>query len=87
MEFPPFPVAKKEPGTYMLVVDFRAVNEATITDGHPLPLINDILQAQDKFKMWSVLEMKDGFHQVSLKKAHMYITCMSTPMGVNNWLF
>ena len=51
-----------------LVVDFRAVNEATITDGYPLPLINDILQAQRKFKICSVLDMKDGFHQVPLKK-------------------
>ena len=80
-----FPVAKKEPGTYRLVVDFRAVNEATITDGHPLPLINDILQAQGKFKMGSVLDMKDGFHQVPLKKAHRYITCMSTPHGSKQW--
>ena len=54
---PTFTVAMKAPGEYWLVVDFRAVNEATITDAHPLPLINDILQRQGRFKMWSVLDM------------------------------
>ena len=82
---PSFPVAKKEAGNYRLVVDFRAVNEATITDGHPLPLIGDILQKQGNFKMWSVLDMKDGFHQVPLKKEHRHITCMSTPRGTKQW--
>jgi len=82
---PSFPVAKKAPGEYRLVVDFRAVNEATITDAHPLPLINDILQRQGKYKMWSVLDMVDGYHQVPMKKEHQHITCMSTPRGTKKW--
>ena len=63
-----FPVPKKKPGTYRLVVDYRALNEATITDAHPLPRITDILQRQGRFKIWSVLDMKDGFHQVPLNE-------------------
>src|SRR5689334_21223685 len=64
---PSFPVAKKEPGSYRLVVDFRAVNEATIADSYPLPLINDALQKHGKFNIHSAFDMKDGFHQVPLK--------------------
>ena len=65
---PSFPVAKKEPGNNRLVVDFRAENEATIQDAHPLPLNGDILQKQGRYTLWIVLDMKDGFHQVPLKK-------------------
>ena len=65
---PSFPVPKKKPGDYRLVVDFRALNEATENDAHPLPRIEEILQRQGKFKIWSVLDMKDGYHQVPLKK-------------------
>ena len=65
---PSFPVPKKRPGDYRLVVDFRALNEATETDAHPLPRIEEILQRQGMFKMWSVLDMKYGYHQVPLKK-------------------
>ena len=84
---PSFPVPKKESGKYHLVVDFRAVNESTITDAHPMPLIGDILQRQGRFKIWSVLDMKDGYLQVPLEKEHQRITCMSTPKGPNSGRF
>ena len=82
---PSFPVPKKRPGDYRLVVDFRALNEATETDAHPLPRIEEILQRQGRFKMWSVLDMKDGYHQVPPKKEHRDLTCMSTPRGTMTW--
>ena len=68
-----------------MVVDYRAVNDATITDAHPLPRIEDILQRQGKYKMWTVLDMKEGYHQVPLKPEHRHITCMSPPKGVMQW--
>ena len=76
---PAFPVPKKESGKFRLVVDFCALNEATIEDANPLPRIEDILHRQGNYKMWSVLDMKDGYHQVPLKKEHRNLTCMSTP--------
>jgi len=82
---PSFPVPKKKPGQWRLVVDFRALNDATEVDAHPLPRIGEILQRQGQFKMWSVLDMKDGYHQVPLKKEHRHLTCMSTPRGVMQW--
>ena len=29
--------------------------------------------------------MKDGYHQVPLKKEHRHLTCMATPWGVRQW--
>ena len=29
--------------------------------------------------------MKDGYHQVPLKKEHRHLTCMSTPRGTMQW--
>ena len=80
-----FPVPKKKPGQWRLVVDFRALNDATEVDSHPLPRIADILQRQGKYRMWSVLDMKDGYHQVPLKEEHRDLTCMSTPRGTMRW--
>jgi hypothetical protein len=82
---PSFPVPKKKPGTYRLVVDYRRLNEATIVDSHPLPRIGDILQRQGQFKIWSVLDMKDGYYQVPLKEEHRNLTCMATPRGTMRW--
>ena len=82
---PSFPVPKKTPGRYRLVQDLRPQNEATIKDGHPLPRIGDILERQGKFRMWSVLDLVDGFHQMPMKVEHRPITCMSTPRGTMQW--
>ncbi len=36
-------------------------------------------------KIWSVLDLKDGYHQMPLKPEHRHITCMSTPKGSYQW--
>ena len=82
---PSFPVPKKKPGEYRLVEDFRRLNDNTVDDAHPLPRIEDILQRQGVFKIWSVLDLKDGYHQMPLKEEHRYLTCMSTPRGTYQW--
>ena len=79
---PAFPVAKKNPGDYRLVIDYRKLNDATMPDGHPLPRIEEILIRQGKFKIWTVLDLKDGFHQIPIQKESRHFTCMSTP-----WVF
>ena len=81
---PSFPVPKKRPGEYRLVQDLRPQNEATLKDGQPLPVINLLLQRQGKFRMWSVLDLVDGYHQMPMKKEHLHITCKSTPEGQCN---
>ena len=82
---PAFPVPKKETGKYRLVVDYRALNDATLNDTYPLPKIEDIIQRQSENRMWSVIDLKDGYHQVPLKKESRPYTCMSTPMGAQQW--
>lgn len=82
---PAFPVPKKVPHRYRLVQDLRPQNAATIKDGHPLPRIGEMVQRQGKNRLWTVLDLVDGFHQMPLKQEHRYITCMSTPRGTQQW--
>ena len=82
---PSFPIPTKTPGKWRLVDDFRRLNAATIGDGHPMPLIEDILNRQGKCVIWTVLDMKDGYHQVPLRKEDRPYTCMSTPRGTKQW--
>ena len=82
---PVLPVPKKQQGQFILVQDLRPQNEATIKDGHPLPRIGDILQRQGKARVWTTLDLVDGFHQMPMKKEHRPITCMSTPNGTKQW--
>ena len=74
---PAFVVAKKEPGKLRGVVDFRALNEATEADGYPLPRIEDMLVQYGTRSMFTVMDLKDAFHQVPMnnefKALHMYL--------------
>ena len=78
---PSFPVPKKKPNDYRLDEDFRKVNDNTEDDAHPLPRIEDILQKQGNCKIWSVIDLKDGYYQMPLQTEHRHIPCMSTPTG------
>jgi hypothetical protein len=81
---PTFVVAKKQ-GKWRGVVDFRALNEATVTDAYPLPRIEDILVNQGRRYLFSVLDLKDAFHQVPLHEDSRPYTCCSTPRGSKQW--
>jgi len=81
---PAFVVAKKN-GKWRGVVDFRALNEATVGDSHPLPRIEDILVRHGSRSIFTVMDLKDAFHQVPLHPASRHYTCTSTPIGTKQW--
>lgn len=49
-----------------LVVDFRKINEKTIKDKYPLPLISEVLDSLGKAKYFSSLDLKSGYHQIKM---------------------
>ena len=55
---PAFIVPKKEKGEWRLVVDYSALNEQTEHDSYSLPVIDTILQKQQKKRIFTVLDLK-----------------------------
>ena len=82
---PAFIVPKKEKGEWRLVVDYRDLNEQTENDSSLLPLIDIILQKQQKKRIFTVLDQKDGYHQMPLHPDSRPCTAMSTPLGPMQW--
>ena len=82
---PAFVVPKKQPGEWRMVVDYRALNEMTLHDSYGLPLIAGLLQKQTKRRMFTVLDMKKGYHQMPLEEASRPCTAMTTPNGLWQW--
>ena len=76
---------QKKGGKWRAVVDFRALNEATTTNAHPLPRIEDILVQQCREAIFSVLDLKDAFHQVPLGAESRPYTCGSRHRGTKQW--
>ena len=82
---PAFIVPQKEKGECRFVVDYRVLNEQTEHDSYSLPLINTILQKQQKKRIFTVLDLKHGYHQMALYPDSRPCTAMSTPLGPMQW--
>ena len=69
------------------MVDYRWLNECTIPDAYPLPLIDDILNRQGQNRVWTVLDMKHGYHQMPLAPEARPLTTMAIPgkTGLYQW--
>ena len=82
---PALVVPKKEKGEWSLVVEYRGLNEQTKNDSYSLPLIDTILQKQQKKRIFTVLDLKHGYHQMPLHPDSRPCTAMSTPLGPMQW--
>jgi hypothetical protein len=78
-------VKKKEDASkrdkWRFVVEFRRLNEVTVGDSYPLPLITDILGALGKARYYTTADLASGFHQVPLREENRQKTAFSTPSG------
>ena len=63
---PAFIVPKKEKGECRLVVDYRGLNAQSEHHSCSLPLMDSILQKQQKKRIFTVLDLKHGYHQMPL---------------------
>lgn len=52
-----------------LTVDYRKLNSKTIPDKYPLPRLDDVLHAAKKTRFMTTLDLKSGYHQVTVKPA------------------
>lgn len=74
----PGPDGKKK---FRLVIDYRKLNEKTIVDAYPLPLISDILDQIGNAAYFSTLDMRSGFMQVPLDPKDRHKSAFSTQQG------
>ncbi|MCG8047960.1 MAG: reverse transcriptase domain-containing protein, partial [Candidatus Thiodiazotropha endolucinida] len=78
-------VAKRD-GSMRFCVDYRKLNEVTVPDSHPLPRIDDTLSALGGAQWFSTLDLKSGYHQISIRELDRPLTAFSIPgSGLWQW--
>ncbi|GFW62174.1 retrovirus-related Pol polyprotein from transposon 17.6 [Trichonephila clavipes] len=71
----------KQKEKWRLVLDFRKLNEITLTQDFVIPTLDDILHEISGSNYFSALDMKSAFNQIRLHFADRHKTAFSTPDG------
>jgi len=77
---PVFFVGKKD-GKKRMVQDYQYLNEWTIKNNYPLPLISDVLENIGTKKMFTKMDLWWGYNNVRIKEGDEWKAVFTTPEG------
>ena len=72
---------KKKDGTLRLCVDYRGLNEITVKNRYPLPLIEETLDRIGKAKIYTKLDMRGAYNLIRIKPGEEWKTAFGTRYG------
>ncbi|KMQ90234.1 retrovirus-like pol polyprotein, partial [Lasius niger] len=72
---------KKKNGSLRLCVDMRPLNSKVIKQKYPFPLIEDCLARLSNKSIFTLLDLKDGFHQIKVHPDFTKFFAFATPDG------
>ena len=65
-----------------MIVDYRALNEVTIKNKYPLPMINDLFDQLQGAKVFSKINLRSGYHQLKIREKDIPKTAFTTRYGL-----
>lgn len=71
---------------WRIAIDYRALNDKTIYDRYPLPNISDVLERLGSAKYFSVIDLKQGFHQIPMDEGSIQKTAFRIESGLYEFL-
>ena len=75
-------LVEKKDGSLRMVVDYRALNEVTIKNMYPLPMINDLFDQLQGAKVFPKINLQSGYHQLKIREQVIPKTAFTTRYGL-----
>ncbi len=72
---------KKKDGSLRPCIDYRGLNDITVKNRYPLPLMSSAFEILQGAKIFTKLDLRNAYHLVRIKEGDEWKTAFNTPVG------